>query len=55
MSTTRAQVSAYNEIKELVLDASARGRGRLDSDKWQERDDQELLAILAGIWERYFG
>lgn len=55
MTTVRKEVAAYEEIKELVLDASGRGRGRLDSDEWQERDDQELLAILAGIWQKYFG
>jgi len=55
MATVRAEAAAYQELRALVLDASRRGRGRLDSEDWMEEDDRELLAILAGIWEKYFG
>ena len=55
MATVRAEVAAYEEIKALVLDASHRGRCSLEDDDEAERDAGELLAILAGIWEKYFG
>ena len=33
-------------VCEIVEEASHRGRGRLDSDEWEERDNCELLSLI---------
>lgn len=55
MSTKPLKANAFEEVRDLLFEASRAGRYTLEDDRQEAIDNAKFVQRLNMIWEKYFG